>query len=493
MGRVTTVEELRLLPGRFSLCHGVFDVLHEGHLSYFEEAKKLTGKLVVSITSDRYVNKGPGRPFFPEKVRARMVAALDIVDYVVINDEARATNLIKEIEPTFYCKGPDYRDKEKDPTRGIYEEEEAVLRGGGELVIIDKDVYSSSTLINKFFANYTEYQQKTIDTIKNLGGMNTINQLLNDIAKIKVVVVGEPIIDTYVFCTPEGVSSKSPTISARYVGEENYAGGSLAIANHLSDFVSAVHLFAPHGPDEYAKDVFKHSIDSRISFYESRYSKYVTPRKTRFIDHDKGQRVFEFTNIRQDIWTEYSSTLLMDSVVAKTKQSDLTLLCDFGHGLFEDEFIKDLYKIKNKVALNCQTNSSNFGFNPFTKHHRFDYLSLDLKEARVAFHDRTSGSEELFKKINRPNASMTLGAGGAYYKQGSDTVHCPAFSDKVVDATGAGDAYYAMTAALWAIHAPVEMIPFIGNVFAALKTTIIGNKYSVTKAQLVKALTAILK
>ena len=493
--KLSDVEQLGRVNMKIALCHGVFDVLHEGHLNYLEEAASQADVLVVSITTDRYVNKGPGRPYFDHNTRARMIAALDVVDYVIINDEPRATNVITALKPKLYVKGPDYKDRGSDLTKGIYEEEEATKKAGGEVIFTNARQFSSSTLINTFFNNKTEDQNKAIEAVKDAGGLPRLVEIFRLVEKLEVTVIGEPIVDTYTFCEPQGLSSKSANISARFISEENYAGGSLAIANHLSDFVRNVRLFAPYGPEMYFQHIKKTMVDKRVNYFENCLAGYTTPRKTRFIDKDKSQRMFELTNITPDVWAKNNVNTLISQVKSAGADSSLALLCDFGHGLFEGKFLSQMYDLGCFTALNCQTNSSNFGFNPYTKHDAsgIDYLSIDLKEAQVAFHDKTSPAPSLFNKISLHNCSMTLGGDGALFKNNGETHKVPAFADKVVDTIGAGDAYYAITSLLVKVGAPPVMVPFIGNIFAGLKTKIIGNKHSVTKAQLLKAVDAILK
>ena len=98
------------------MVHGVFDVLHVGHKRHFETAKKLTGLLVVSLTSDKYVKKGPGRPYFNQFIRSEMVSSLETVNYVYINDNETPIDLINKIKPSYYCKGSDYSNFSKDLT-----------------------------------------------------------------------------------------------------------------------------------------------------------------------------------------------------------------------------------------------------------------------------------------------------------------------------------------------------------------------------------------
>ena len=89
--------------------------------------------MVVTVTKDEYVNKGPGRPIFNQMLRAESIAALACVDYVAINDWPTAVETIRLLRPNFYIKGSDYTQKEDDVTGKIYEEERAVKAVGGVL------------------------------------------------------------------------------------------------------------------------------------------------------------------------------------------------------------------------------------------------------------------------------------------------------------------------------------------------------------------------
>jgi rfaE bifunctional protein nucleotidyltransferase chain/domain len=114
------------------LCHGGFDLLHPGHVRHFESAKKLCNILIVSVTSDRFVSdrKGSGRPIYTDKLRAYMIASLSCVDYVVISDFEKGTNVINLLRPSYYIKGPDFINKN---TPGITAEREAIKNVGGEM------------------------------------------------------------------------------------------------------------------------------------------------------------------------------------------------------------------------------------------------------------------------------------------------------------------------------------------------------------------------
>jgi rfaE bifunctional protein nucleotidyltransferase chain/domain len=133
------------------LCHGGFDLLHMGHIKHFESAKKFCDVLIVSVTGDRYVRerKGDGRPVYTDKLRAYMIAHLDMVDYVVITDFKRGAEAIRAIKPMYYIKGPDFIGR---ATPGITAEREAIEAVGGK-IIFTKDIKHSTTEIIQYIQN----------------------------------------------------------------------------------------------------------------------------------------------------------------------------------------------------------------------------------------------------------------------------------------------------------------------------------------------------
>ncbi len=455
-------------------CHGVFDVLHAGHLAYFKAAKAYGKLLIVTVTSDRHVSKGPGRPHFKENIRAEMLAALEIVDFVAISDHPTAVPAIDKLKPDFYVKGPDYKDHAQDVTGEIKNEVEAVMSHGGKVIYTDAETHSSSQLANKFFVSWSDEQRKTIEQVKSLGGLELITKYLDECAKLTVTVIGESIKDVYRFCEPQNISSKSPSISARFLYEEAYDGGADAIANHVMGFCDVVHRPLHLGPAPNYNNL---------------------PTKIRYISADKQQRIFEITHIDNENWDH--AVNVRDSKIC-VDLSDLAIVADFGHGLIEGEFLEYCNSLHIFKALNVQTNSSNYGFNPYHKHDSWDYLVLDRREIHMGFQNnrQSPAYQASVLSCNRGMRSclgLTLGSAGAEHFINGMSWGSPAFTDQVVDATGAGDAYFAITSLLVKIGAKPEIITFVGNVFAGLKTKIIGNKSAVTKAQLLKALAGILK
>ncbi len=196
----TTLEELRGRGQSIVQCHGVFDLLHPGHIRHLAEGKRQGDILVVTITADKHVNKGPGRPAFTQALRAETLAALESVDYVAINDTSSALEAIKLLRPDVFVKGSDYVDPDDDITGKIVEESEAVTAIGGRIHFTNDITFSSSSLINK---NFLPFPQETEDWLKGFRQRRSDGDVLeafNAISSLNVLVLGEAIIDEYVFC-----------------------------------------------------------------------------------------------------------------------------------------------------------------------------------------------------------------------------------------------------------------------------------------------------
>lgn len=144
------IEGLRAQGKKIVHCHGCFDLMHPGHIKHFQAAKKMGDLLVVTITPDKYVDKGPDRPVFPQDLRAESIAALECVDYVAINRWPTAEETLRLVKPDYYVKGQEFETLE-DKTGKIQKEFQTVQEIGAEIRFTDEIVFSSTTLLNKYF------------------------------------------------------------------------------------------------------------------------------------------------------------------------------------------------------------------------------------------------------------------------------------------------------------------------------------------------------
>jgi rfaE bifunctional protein nucleotidyltransferase chain/domain len=130
-------------------CHGCFDLMHPGHIKYFQAAKKMGDILIVTVTPDAYVDKGPDRPVFKQDLRAESIAALECVDYVAVNEWPTAEETLRLLSPDIYVKGQEF-EKLEDKTGKIQKEYDVIKEIGAELRFTHEIVFSSTQLLNKY-------------------------------------------------------------------------------------------------------------------------------------------------------------------------------------------------------------------------------------------------------------------------------------------------------------------------------------------------------
>ena len=217
------------------LCHGVFDLLHLGHIKYFKSAKKFGDILVVSVTKDKYVNKGPGRPVFNLKQRTQFLLEISCIDYVYVSDAFNAEKVINRVKPNFYCKGPDYSNKEIKTDLNLRKEIYATKKNHGKFISIKEESFSSSNLINLYqMQNLDEPSKKFIKKIKKKFSFQEIFSEIKKIQNLNVLVIGETIIDKYIFTETIGKSGKEPILIFKKTNENKFLGGVGYIANLIS-------------------------------------------------------------------------------------------------------------------------------------------------------------------------------------------------------------------------------------------------------------------
>jgi len=479
-------------------CHGVFDLLHLGHVRHFEAAKCQGDILIVTVTKDDYVNKGPGRPVFNERLRAEAVAALQCVDYVAINEWPTAVETIRKLRPDVYAKGKDYANREDDLTGEVYNEEAAIRSVGGQVHFTDELPFSSTKLLNDHFHVYPEEAEGFLNRFRQSYTPEDVIEQLKDLKKMKVLVIGDAIIDQYHYCRAMGKSPKEMIIPTRYLSEESFAGGILAAANHIAGFCDDVCLVTCLGTqdtqEEFILSHLKPNIKTRF-FYRQDAPTVV---KRRFVEAGFLTKLFEICFLNDTDLPEPVDSEVCRYLEENIDNYDLTMVADFGHGFISKNIVNVLSEQAKFLAVNVQTNSANTGFNLITKYPKADYICIDEPEIRLATHDRFGKLEDLIvniaKELQCSKAAVTRGHYGSFtYEEGNGFFKIPVFSTEVVDRLGAGDAYLSITSPCVAAGYPMEMVGFIGDAVGALAVRIVGNKSPVEPVPLFKFITTLLK
>jgi rfaE bifunctional protein kinase chain/domain/rfaE bifunctional protein nucleotidyltransferase chain/domain len=491
-------QQLRAEGKRVVLCHGTFDLMHTGHIRYLQRAKQEGDVLLVTITGDAYVNKGPGRPVFNEHLRAENLAALAAVDYVAINHAVTAVDALHAIRPSIYAKGSDYRSHGDDVTGNIAREQDAVEAHGGHIFYTDEITFSSSGLLNEHFGVFLPETKEFLKNFRSRWSDKEVQRQIASLSGMKVLVVGDAIVDQYHYSTPLGQTGKGNVFAVRYDSEEQFAGGAIAVANHISGFCSSVTLVTGLG-----------STDSHEEFIRGKLSQNVTPEffyfpnaptvtKRRFVDSDL-LKLFEVYFYREDPVLGETENKICEWVSANIGDYDAVVVPDFGNGFITPKLIEILCAKAKFLAVNTQINSGNRGYHVIHRYPRADFVSLNEPELRLAAHNRHDSlevvTEQVGERVQVAQMAVTRGTKGLVMLDRKKKMFhkIPALSTRVVDRIGAGDAFLSLAGICAAKGLDAEVSAFVGSVAAAMDVQIVCNREPVSPVGLNKYVATLLK
>ena len=492
------VAGLKQKKKRLIHCHGVFDLLHVGHIKHLESAKKLGDVLIVTLTPDRFVNKGPGRPVFNENLRAEAIAALACVDYVAINQWPTAIETIKLLKPDVYVKGVEYKDAAKDITGKITDEELAVREAGGRLEFTEDITFSSSHLINRHASVFSESVREYLSAFARLHNKADVLAYLERARNLKVLVVGETIIDEYQYCTAIGKSSKEPTLVVKSLSTEKFAGGILAVANHVANFSDHVTMLTVLGDLHPQEEFVRSHVNDKIHRLLLRRKDAPTIVKRRLIEQYFFTKMIEVYEINDVDLDDEDNRRFCDSLAKEISSHDLVVVVDYGHGLLSRDAINILCEKSKFLAVNAQANAGNLGYHTISMYPRANYVTITESEIRLEARSRRGELkkmvEEVAGKLACDRFVVTRGSNGCLcYDKKTGFVEVPAFAGKVVDRIGAGDAFLSITALCAMQQAPMDVIGFIGNAAGAQAVATVGNKEPIGRVALLKQIETLLK
>lgn len=481
------------------LAHGVFDLVHMGHVRHLEGARREGDVLFVTVTADAYVNKGPGRPIFSHEMRAEMLAALNCVDAVGISHSDSSELALVTIRPDVYVKGSDYENPEDDVTGKISREKAAVENHGGRMVITKDITFSSSNLINRYLDVYDPPLQDYLDRMHDTDSTARLTELIDSVKDMKVLIIGDAIVDEYQYVEPMGKAAKENIIATRFKDKELFAGGVFATANHAASFCAEVEVITCLGADDEHEAFIRSSLKPNVKLTCVYRDGAPTTRKLRFINPSYTRKLFEVYFFDETPLPPELETPFNQLVAERVGDYDLIIANDFGHGLIESSTIDLISNAGAYLAVNTQTNSANLGYNLITKYPQADFVCIDAPEAQLAARDKFSSVETLCADklpglLNCDRFIVTHGQQGCVaYEKGGVARRIPAFTKTVVDTVGAGDSFLAVTAPLAATGGSIDDIAFIGNAVGAIKVGMIGHRGSIDKISLIRYITTLLK
>lgn len=482
-------------------CHGVFDLLHPGHILHLQEAKELADLLVVTVTDDIYVNKGPGRPVIEAAGRAKMLEALGVVDAVGISHYPTGIQMIEAIRPNYYIKGPDYDNPSLDLTGNMQREIDTVESFGGKVQVTTGPTMSSSRIRNEMLLNGGDVASRFLSSFRAQVSESDVDQMFSKISSMKVLVLGEAIIDTYESCEALGKSSKDPVLAFRKLGTESQLGGSLAIARHVAGMGAQTTLMTRVGAGDGTKARLESEIGSEIDLVVLESQDEPTLVKTRYVDVLTGNKVFETYQIGESRSSKRDSQTLVSLLSDVIDNFDLILVADYGHGLLDESTIQLLANRARKLSVNTQSNAGNRGFNSISKYPKLDIVCLNGGEVALELRERHLSMEvlvpELLERTGAEIVAVTSGANGLVLGLNGDAGKrvelVPAFSTTVKDRVGAGDALFAATSVSWVANPNPLLAAVLGNLAGAASIAELGNRIAIDRVSLHRHVSAMLK
>ena len=478
--------------------HGIFDLIHPGIIKHLNKSKNEGDVLIVTVIKDKDIRRGPGRPIFPEDYRIASVASLEQVDFVCLVDDEKPFECVQRINPDVFAKGQAYKERDQKIHKKLYEEEKEFLFGKSRIYETDGFSFSSSTIINNFLDIYSEETKSFLKTFSKNYSFDGILKKIDELENLKVLLIGDGIIDEYHYCESMGKSPKAQLVVNKYLTHEVFPGGAFAIANHIASITKEVQLVTLLGNVDSREDFILKNLKPNVSakfFYRDNGPTVI---KKRYINQYQNQKLFEINYINDRYVNNETEEDIISYVKSIIADYDLVLVSDFGHGFITNKLILILEELSKYLAVNAQTNGANAGYNLITKYNSPNFICLDMPEARLATQDKYSDIESVGKKLskslNTENVTITMGKQGSIcFNRNGDAVRIPGFSTKVVDVIGAGDAFFSYAAPCFCENMPMDLVSFIGNAAGAIDVQIVGNKKTVEKGELLEFIQTILK
>lgn len=451
------------------MCHGVFDIVHPGHVRHLLYAKTKGEILIVSITADQHIYKGQIRPHVPENLRAINLAAFEMVDYVVIDEEATPIKNLGLIQPDYYAKGYEYVENGANPK--TQEEIEVLEKYGGEMIFTPGDiVYSSSQFINMFPPKICE--EKLLMLMQTEGiSFDDLRETVKNLVGTKVHIIGDSIVDSYTHCSMIGGMTKTPTMSLRHENKQDFTGGAAVVAKHLKAAGADVVFSTVLGNDAYKDRVLEDLKNLGIECHPIIDPLRPTTNKNAIV-------VGEYRLLKVDTVDNrsISEKILKEltTQISKTK-SDAVVFSDFRHGIFNPNTIPALIKSIPEGIYRVADSQVASRWGNILDFQGFDLITPNEKEARFSLGDQDSVirhlGADLFKTSKCKALFLKLGDKGLIVFRDTKppaftSFFLDSFTQQAIDPVGAGDALLAY-ATLAMVKTKNEAIAAILGSFAA--------------------------
>lgn len=453
---------------------GDFNILHPGHLRLLKFAKESGDYLIVGVNSDKLTNN---KNLLKENFRLESVKSSSYVDEAFLLEEDPCV-LIQKIKPDKVVKGKEHEEKENP-------ELEILKSYGGKLLFSSGEIsFSSMELLKKDYFNtiISNISHEHSFLNRHKISLAKLDNIIENFKELKVLVIGDTIVDEYITNEPIGMSQEDPTIVVRPISSEMFIGGAAIVAAHAKTLGAEVEFFSVLGSDEGFNYVSNRMDELKIKAKLIEDTTRPTTLKQRH--RAKGKTLLRVNNYKQHAISKEIQNELLEYFQNSADELDLIILSDFSYGVFTKSMIEKIEAIAKEYNIKIVADSqSSSQVGDISKFENMDLVTPTEREMRLAINDFESGlvvlSENLKKKSNPHYIFTTLGSEGVMIYNSNEgellTDRLPALSNIASDVSGAGDSLLTCASMALSVGANIWEAAYLGSLAAAIQVSRVGN------------------
>ena len=472
---ISSIRKASKNKGKIVFIHGIFNIIHPGHLRLFRFAKEYSDFLVVAVSSD----KNSPDAMLKDDIRLEAVSGLSIVDFsFILNDDVN--EFLRFLKPEIIVKGKEFENVNNPETEILNKYGGKLLFGSGDITFTSIEDFKYSKLIN-----YSSIiSPKDFLKNHNIKKENLI-KIINNFKELNICVIGDLIVDEYIQCDPLGMSQEDPTIVVTPIISNKFLGGSSIIAAHAASLgCKNVKLISVTGKDEITNFTKEKLQMSGVNFSLFEDGSRPTTLKQRFRVNDK--TMLKVSHLRQHQINKDLQEKIFDEFKNISNKLDYLILSDFNYGILTQDLVEKITEecLKRNIGISADSQSSS-QIGDISRFYKTNLLTPTEREVRASLNNQQDSlvivADMLSKKTKTPNIVITLGQDGLLIFKKTDDLkshtvdRIPALNKSPKDMAGAGDCLLVSSTMVMAQNESIWESVYLGSVAAACQVGRTGN------------------
>lgn len=455
---------------------GHFKSFHAGHLRQFKYARSIADDVIVFLILDEFESPTS------QSVTSRKEQILETgLVQKVLTVKENYKELLMELKPTFVLKGLEFQF--------ISNQEEATLRSYGGQVVFNSGenlskAESKETDIEILISSISE-SVNGLQLSKNISKSNLF-RLLSTMSSLRVMIIGDSIVDEYIDCDVLGVSQEDKLKIFREASSLRFAGGASIVSINAKQFVRDVKFLSAIGRDESGNFIRERLNAESVTSKLIESSLFQTLHKKRFRSESRTE--FRLSAVNLFSLSNQQIEGAIKWLDSELKQIDVLIFSDFNYGLLNKKFVQSVLTIARKrkiyVSADCQISSQ---FGDLRKYRGVDFMSPTEHEIRSTLMDSVGGIGQLMfnfqNELKLSKLFATIGADGfiaqersqANFDDSFSAIYMPGIPTSIRDVTGAGDSLLVLSTLAFACGATLPEAALLGAIAATFQISQTGN------------------